>query len=209
MSTPEQPSSPPAPLAQPLPQPPATSTAQRIAPIGIIVAGLLGLVGAVLPWVTTSISTGETSQSIDGPSPVDGSSGAGLETAVAVVLAALLLIAGAVYLFGGRRRLVDAAAGLSVVLFGFAIFEIIQVYRRASEFYHEFEDLLGSMSDDSRAQLPNIRDVFDIRPAPGLWLLVFAGLLGTVLSVILLLSRRTPVAPAMATNPPAAPPEEG
>jgi hypothetical protein len=166
----------------------ATSNAHLIGPVGLVIAGVLGLIGGLLPWVSMSVSAGGVSQSIQGSSSVPGFSATGAGTGIAVVLATLILLCAAAYLFGRRnKRLLALTAVLSLVLFGLGVFKIIDLYRQANDFYHGMDDVMGRVSGLTRGggQSFNASDFFHIDPAPGLWMVAVSGLLGTVLSLSL------------------------
>jgi hypothetical protein len=204
---------------------PAMSNALLVGLVGIIVAGLVGLIGALLPWVSTTMTVGSASRSIQDSSLLDGVGSDTAWPAIAVLLGALILVAGSVYLFARRiRALLGIAAAASLLLLGLGVFEVIDLYRKADAVYDQVDRAMGSIPADIPAIPPiDFRDVLHFDPAPGLWMIVFAGLLGTVLASLMLVGARpravgaspgpapVPIEPqtAVPTMRPAIPPTDG
>lgn len=167
----------------------AGSNAHLIAPVGLVIAGLLGLIGGLLPWVSFTVSApgGGVSSSVQGSSLSAGPNGTESGAAIAVVLGTLILLSAAGFLFGRRNRILPATtAVLSLALLGFAVFKIIDVYRQANDFYNRMDQLVQTIPGPLPPGFPNLRDVFHIDPAPGLWMVALSGLLGIVLSMVIL-----------------------
>jgi hypothetical protein len=150
----------------------------------LIIVGLLGLIGGLLPWVAVSVTAGGvSSQSIQGPSVVPGNDDG--RAAFAAVLGAFILAFAAAYLFGRRnRRLLGALTVLSLILLGYGVFNIVDVYQQANDVYNQMDQAFANLPPSAAGAFPfNPRDVFHIDPAPGLWMVAIGGLIGTVLSL--------------------------
>ena len=156
-------------------------------------AGLLGLIGGLLPWVslTVSVPGGGVSQSIQGSSLLGGPSTTESGTPIAVILGVLIAVIAGASLFGRRNRILPfIAAALSLALFGFAVYKIIDVYRRANDLYNQMDQLVRTIPGGLPAGFPKFRDIVHFDPAPGLWMVAFSGLLGIVVSLFVVLQAR-------------------
>jgi hypothetical protein len=164
-----------------------SSNTHLIAPVGLVFAGLLGLIGALLPWVSLTVSApfSGVSQSIQGSSFfLGGPSPTETGTPIAVILGVLIVVTAGAYLFGRRNRILPfIAAALSLAILGFAVYKIIDVYRQANDFYNQMDQFNRTIPGPLPADFPNLKAVFHIDPAPGLWMVGFSGLLGIVLSL--------------------------
>jgi hypothetical protein len=186
----------------------APSNAQLLAPVGLLIAGLVGLIGGLLPWVSVNMTVGGgISQSIQGSSVLPGSTNG--RAGVAVAIAAFILACAAAYLFGRRnRRLLGVLTVLSLLLLGFGVYNIVDVYRQANDIYNQMDSAFANVPVSATAGFTfNARALFHIDPAPGLWMVAIAGLLGTVLSLFVWIRKQAaPVAePAAPVAEPAAP----
>jgi hypothetical protein len=213
----------------------SASNADLLGAVGLVIVGVLSLIGGLLPWVSVTMTVGGPfSQSIQGPSFLPATSS--WRTGIAVALGAFILSCAAAYMFGRRdRRLLSVMTVLSLILLGFGIYNVVDVYRQAN-------DLYGSMSTAFPTVFPtgfptvfptgfptdfptgfptvpfgatggpvfNARDFLHIDPAPGLWMVAVAGLLGTVLSVsVSIYSARVRRAAPAQVQPLAPPPGSG
>jgi hypothetical protein len=164
------------------------SNAHLMGPVGLVIAGLLGLIGGLLPWASISFPAAGASQSIQGPMPFTEGS-AGPWRTIAVVLGAIILITAARYLFGRRnRRLLGLAAVFSLLLLGVGVFKIVDLYRQAENVYQQMDDLVAKLP--AGAPSFSFRDFVHIDPGAGLWMVAASGLLGIVFALFVLL--RTP-----------------
>jgi hypothetical protein len=172
------------PQPQPAAAPPtAPSNADLVGPVGLVIVGLLGLIGGVLPWVSVGTSAGGFSESVQGSSILPGSTN--WRPAVAAALGAFILACAAMYLFGRRTRpLLGVMTALSLILLGFGVYNIIDVYRQANDLYNQMDRAFANVPGAAAGGLPlNFRNFFHIDPAPGLWMVAIAGLIGSVLSL--------------------------
>jgi hypothetical protein len=172
----------------PQPQPAATpptapSNADLVGPVGLVIVGLLGLIGGLLPWVSVSTSAGGFSESVQGSSILPGSTN--WRPAVAAALGAFILACAAMYLFGRRTRpLLGVMTALSLILLGFGVYNIVDVYRQANNLYNQMDNAFAGVPGAAAGGLQlNFRNFFHIDPAPGLWMVAIAGLIGSVLSL--------------------------
>jgi len=174
-------------------QPAPPSNARLLVPVGLLVAGLVGLIGAVLPWVSISMSAGGVSQSID-TSSLSGPGGGPWRWA-ALLFGAIVLLIAAGYLFGRRNRgPLGAAAVFSLLLLCVGIYKIVDVYRQAEQTYQQMDELVARVPAAARAGFGSFRDVFHINPGTGLWMVAIGGLLGAVLALVLILTAPKPEA---------------
>jgi len=196
------------PLVSPPPPAPApTSNLRLLVPVGLIAAGLVGLIGGLLPWVSISIPVGTDSGAIEGDSLAGSDMGPWRPTAV--LFGAIVVLSAAGYLFGQRNRgRLRAAAILSLCLLALGTYKIVYVYQKAGDNYRQMDQLLIGVPPEARAHLPSFRDLFDIGPGTGLWMVAVGGLLGTVLAWIQLLRTPKPVLQGW-LQPVSAPPPPG
>jgi len=162
-----------------------------LGPVGLVIVGLLGLIGGLLPWVSVSTTVGGLSQSVQGGSILPGSSD--WKGPVATALGVLILLCAAAYLFGRRNRtLLGVTTVLSLILLGFGVYNVVDVYRQANDLYNKMN---GAFSFVPRAAtggpLLDIRNFLHIDPAPGLWMVAIGGLVGSALSVFIWTGQRS------------------
>jgi hypothetical protein len=189
--------------AQPSPTT-APSNADLVGPIGLLIVGLLGLIGGLLPWISVSTAAGGFSESVQGSSILPGSTN--WRPAVAAALGAFILACAAGYLFGRRSRsLLGVMTALSLILLGFGVYNIIDVYRQANDLYNQMDRAFSNLPPGVASGAPNFRDLFSIDPAPGLWMVAIAGLIGSVLTLSMWI-RKPAAATPVQFYPPAPPP---
>jgi hypothetical protein len=94
-----------------------------------------------------------------------------------------------VRLFASRiRPLPGITAAASLLLLGLGVYQVVDLYRQANALYDQIDRAMASVSADiPDAQRIDFLDVVHFDPAPGLWMIVAAGLLGTVVSSLMLL----------------------
>jgi hypothetical protein len=186
-------------------QPEPASNTNLIAPVGILVAGLVGLIGSVLPWVSVTMSVPGGSQSIDSPS-VAGP-GDGPWRGVATPLSAILLVTAAGYLFGRRNRgLLGVATVFALLVLGVGTYKIVDVYQKAQDEYRLMDEAFARLPAAARGPVASFSELFHINPATGLWMVAIGGLFGTVLALVQLLRAPKPVAAEGWLQPIPAPP---
>jgi hypothetical protein len=162
-----------------------------LGPVGLVIVGLLGLIGGLLPWVSVSTTFGGLSQSVQGGSLLPGSSdwkGPG-----AAALGALILLCAAAFLFGRRNRTVlGVTTVLSAILLGFGVYNVIDVYRQANDLYNRMNSGFSFVPRAATGgQLLDVRNFLHIDPAPGLWMVAIGGLIGSALSVFVWRGQRS------------------
>ena len=153
--------------------------ATRAATYLIGAAGLIGAIGALLPWATLSAPfVGTVSKNgIDG----DG--------VFAVVLGILLMIYAVIRVAWSRAHWTVATV-LSLALLGLAIFEIADVYRTAADVHAG----AGNLGDDPLGVTTAIANATTVSVGVGLWLDALAGLAALGGAILLASVARRPVA---------------
>jgi hypothetical protein len=162
-----------------------------LGPVGLVIVGLLGLIGGLLPWVSVSTTFGGLSQSVQGGSILPGSSD--WKGPVATALGVLILLCAAAYLFGRpNRTLLVVTTVLSLILLGFGVYNVLDVYRQANDLYNQMSGGFSFVpAAATGGQLLDVRNFLHIDPAPGLWMVAVGGLFGSALSVFVWTGQRS------------------
>jgi hypothetical protein len=146
----------------------------------VLGAGVAGVIGSFLPWVTLSAPFLGT-QSASG---VDGSDGW-----ITVALGLALVLLGAVIVRGRPASTalgsVIALGALSLLVLG--MWKVVDLLEKVRDLR---AGLAGASSDDAFGIGRAMSEATQVRVGNGLWLITFAGLIGAVAAVFLLLARR-------------------